>query len=59
MAFTFLKLFAVVAVMASTTEVGAQTKETFPDRPITVVVAYPAGPAVDSLARLIGEGLTK
>jgi len=59
MAFIFLKLFAVVAAMASATEVGAQTKETFPNRPITVVVAYPAGQSVDSLARLIGEGLTK
>jgi len=30
----------------------------YPSRPITIVVAYPAGQAVDILARVVGEGLS-
>ncbi|PHY07070.1 MAG: hypothetical protein CK528_06275 [Alcaligenaceae bacterium] len=51
-------MFALLIVCfgAST---SAQSKDSFPDKPITLVVPYPAGQSVDSLARMIGEGLTK
>ena len=35
MALTFLKLFAAALVVVTATEANAQTKDTFPDKPIT------------------------
>ena len=51
-------LTGLVALFLSVT-VAAQGNEKFPDKPITLVVPYPAGQSVDSLARMMGEGLTK
>jgi tripartite-type tricarboxylate transporter receptor subunit TctC len=54
-----LKLFTALALTTSSLSAAAQAKDSFPDKPITMVVPYPAGQAVDSLARMMGEGLTK
>jgi tripartite-type tricarboxylate transporter receptor subunit TctC len=35
--------------------VGAAQAQPYPSRPITIVVALPAGGAVDALARIIAE----
>lgn len=43
---------AIVALAALTGSAGAQD---FPNRPITMVVPYPAGGVTDGMARLIGE----
>jgi tripartite-type tricarboxylate transporter receptor subunit TctC len=54
----FIRLAA--ALVAGTTFIacgaGAQT---YPTKPITIVVAYPAGGDTDAVARLFGEKLTK
>src|SRR5262249_1961175 len=47
------QLFAITAVLlAMTAAVHAQT---YPSRPITMIVALPAGGAVDALARIISD----
>jgi tripartite-type tricarboxylate transporter receptor subunit TctC len=43
---------AIVAVLASCTLAAAQT---FPSRPITIIVPFAAGGPTDALARIIGE----
>ena len=54
-----LKRLTALVFTASSLSAAAQPKDGFPDKPITMVVPYPAGQAVDSLARMMGEGLTK
>jgi len=51
---TKLAIAAVIALAGS-----AAAAETYPDRPITVIVPYAAGGSSDVLARLIGERLSK
>ncbi len=59
MRLTPLKLFTTLVLATSGLSAVAQPKDAFPDKPITMVVPYPAGQSVDSLARMMGEGLTK
>jgi tripartite-type tricarboxylate transporter receptor subunit TctC len=50
-------LFFVLAFsvgFAASTQVSAQT---YPSRPLTMIVPFPAGGPTDTLARLIGEGM--
>ena len=47
-------LMVAVALMATASFAGAQA-QTFPSRPITFVVALPAGGGVDALARVMAE----
>ena len=54
-----LKIFASLVFAVCSLSAMAQPKDGFPDKPLTMVVPYPAGQAVDSLARMMGEGLTK
>ena len=54
-----LKLLTALVLATSGLNAAAQPKDGFPDKPITMVVPYPAGQSVDSLARMMGEGLTK
>src|SRR6266545_8208168 len=51
---TKLALAAVLTLAGS-----AAAGQTFPDRPITMIVPYAAGGSSDVLARLIGERLSK
>ncbi len=53
---TLTQLIAML-VLSMTTMVCAQ--ETYPSRPITIVVPSPAGNVNDAVARLIGQELTK
>jgi tripartite-type tricarboxylate transporter receptor subunit TctC len=46
------KILAAIALMVTATAVHAQT---YPSRPITMIVALPAGGAVDALARVLAE----
>ena len=59
MKLNYLKLFTTCVIAAGSFNIAAQPKDGFPDKPITMVVPYPAGQSVDSLARMMGEGLTK
>jgi tripartite-type tricarboxylate transporter receptor subunit TctC len=47
-----LSLVAALAVLASVGSAGAQS---YPTRPITMIVPFPAGGATDTLGRLLGE----
>src|SRR5919109_135211 len=48
------RLLSVIAQMICFCVVAAQAQP-YPSRPITIVVALPAGGAVDALARIIAE----
>lgn len=48
-----------VGVLAATGYVGAYAQDTFPNKPIKLIVPFPAGGALDSLARPIALGLGK
>jgi tripartite-type tricarboxylate transporter receptor subunit TctC len=45
----------LIAALALATTVGGAQAQTYPSRPITMVVALPAGGAVDALARVLAE----
>src|SRR5262245_26106957 len=49
----FLHLAASAAALASV----SATAQTYPSRPITLIVPYPAGGPTDTIARLIGESM--
>jgi tripartite-type tricarboxylate transporter receptor subunit TctC len=45
----------IIALVASVALVGAATAQTYPSKPVTIVVPFAAGGPTDALARLIGE----
>jgi tripartite-type tricarboxylate transporter receptor subunit TctC len=45
----------LLGLMALCLVAGEATAQVYPSRPITIVVALPAGGAVDSLARVLAE----
>jgi tripartite-type tricarboxylate transporter receptor subunit TctC len=49
---------AVLALAAVTGAAGAARAETFPDKAVRMIVAFPAGGGTDIVARLIAERLT-
>lgn len=51
-------LIALTAMAAATLAGGAVAQGGYPNRPVTLVVAYPAGGDTDVLARLFAEKLT-
>ena len=55
---TITKLLAV-SVLASVGCIGLAQADTYPSKPITLVVPYPAGGANDMLGRLIGQKLSE
>jgi tripartite-type tricarboxylate transporter receptor subunit TctC len=55
---TIKKLFALCASALSLLAASHASAQTYPDRPITLVVAYAAGGPVDSTARLVAKGLS-
>lgn len=55
----FLQTSTVLAsVMAAALGTSLATAQTYPSKPITIVVAYPAGGDTDALARLFAEKLS-
>jgi tripartite-type tricarboxylate transporter receptor subunit TctC len=50
----FLVSFAVAAAAVAALVAGANA-QTYPSRPVTVIVPFPAGGATDTLARFLGE----
>jgi tripartite-type tricarboxylate transporter receptor subunit TctC len=51
------KLVAIVFALLALTSGAARAQDSYPNRPITVVVPYPAGGVTDTLARLLAEGM--
>jgi tripartite-type tricarboxylate transporter receptor subunit TctC len=52
-----LRLLGVVVALAALGTAQAPAAQTWPDRPIKIVVAAPAGSSLDVLARVIGDNL--
>ena len=52
---TLLLAAALAAALGATQALS----ETFPQRPVTLIVPFPAGSATDAVARKVGEGLQK
>jgi tripartite-type tricarboxylate transporter receptor subunit TctC len=53
---TFLAIVSVVTALCATAPLQAQT---FPDRPVKVIVAYPPGGPTDTIARLATQGIVE
>jgi tripartite-type tricarboxylate transporter receptor subunit TctC len=47
--------FAVVALLAVLAWVGGASAQTYPSRPITLIVPFPAGGPTDTVARIMGD----
>lgn len=54
----FVHSILAASVMLTLTH-GAQAADSYPDRPLTIVVPFTAGGIVDSVARIVGEPLSK
>lgn len=52
------RTLTAAAIAASFCSVSFASAQTYPERPITLVVGYPAGGSVDLTARLLGEELS-
>lgn len=50
-----LHLIAAVFAAASLFAGGASAQQTFPSRPITLIVPFAAGGPTDTVARVLGE----
>ena len=53
-----LRLFAIFAVLLIS-GVAAMAEDTYPSRPVHILVPYPAGGGVDIVARTLGDELSK
>ena len=49
----------LLAVVFSLVFIGPAQPQTYPNRPIRIIVPFPAGDAADILARLVGQKLTE
>lgn len=58
MKFTRRQAFTLAACMGAALSVGSAMAQAYPSKPITLVVAYPAGGDTDAMARLYAEKLS-
>ncbi len=56
---TFMRAIAAPIFAACVLAAGAASAQTYPDRPITMIVAFPPGGADDATARMIQDPLQK
>ena len=56
---TIVRLFAALMFAASVLASGSASAQNYPDRPITMIVAFPPGGADDATARMIQDALGK
>ncbi len=55
----FARAFAVALLAAYTLAIGAASAQNYPDRPVTMIVAFPPGGADDASARFIQDAMQK
>ena len=55
----FARAFAAAFVAACTLATGAASAQTYPDRPVTMIVAFPPGGVDDATARIIQDAMQK
>ncbi len=53
---TFAALFLAACIILAT---GAASAQTYPNRPITLIVPYPPGGATDAISRIIQESMSR
>ena len=56
---TLVQLLPLIALTAACGMGGAQAQDSYPSKPIRLIVPYPAGGGTDTIARLIGTQLTQ
>src|SRR3546814_14064362 len=56
---TFINASIAASMLGLATPVHASTSNGFPNRPITIVVPYPAGGGSDSVARIVARKLNE
>jgi putative tricarboxylic transport membrane protein len=56
---TFARVFAALMFAACLFATGAASAQTYPDRPITLIVAFPPGGADDATARILQDPMQK
>ena len=54
---TLVQLLPLIALTAACGMGGAQAQDSYPSKPIRLIVPYPAGGGTDTIARLIGTQL--
>lgn len=52
-----MKLLGLLAFGVLTTGIPEAAAQTFPSRPVTIVVPYPAGGPADAVARIVADGM--
>jgi tripartite-type tricarboxylate transporter receptor subunit TctC len=52
-----MKGFVLGAVLAVTTGLGGALGQSFPSRPVTIVVPFAPGGPTDTIARIVGQGM--
>src|SRR5512143_423912 len=55
----FARAFAAVLVTACLLAAGFASGQTYPNRPVTMIVAFPPGGATDATARIIREPMQR
>ena len=55
----FARAFAAALLTACTLATGAASAQTYPNRPVTMIVAFPPGGADDASARIIQDAMQK
>ena len=55
----FARALAAPFLVAFILAAGAASAQTYPSRPITLVVPYPPGGATDAISRIIQDGMSQ
>jgi len=56
---TFVRMLGALMFAASLFATGAASAQTYPNRPVTMIVAFPPGGADDATARILQDPMQK